>query len=89
MVLLVNYALKNQFKDYTPLFDAIKSCGEWWHFMDSTWIVNTTHSADFVAKHLNNFIDPNLDFVLVSRLSGESQGWLPKAAWDWLNSKQY
>jgi hypothetical protein len=89
MVLIVNYTLKNRLKDYSPLFDAIKNCGEWWHFMEATWIINTTHSPDAVARHLNNFIDSNLDFLLVCRLSSEHQGWLPKEAWDWLNSKQY
>jgi hypothetical protein len=89
MVLIINYALKNRSKDYTPLFNAIKGCGEWWHFLDSTWIVNTAHSAEIVGKFLNGFIDRDTDFLYVGQLKGTHQGWLPKDAWEWLNSKTY
>lgn len=89
MVLIINYALKNGLKDYTSLFEAIKACGEWWHFLDSTWIINTVHPADVIGKHLNKFIDTDSDYLFVGRLQRESQGWLPQEAWDWLNSKQY
>ncbi len=89
MVLIINYALNNGLKDYNPLFNAIKGCGEWWHFMESTWIVNTVYSADVVGKHLQKYIDTNTDHLLVMRLQRESQGWLPNEAWNWINSKQY
>ena len=88
MVLIINYALKNVFKDYTPFYKAIQQCGEWWHFLDSTWIVNTSYSADTVGKHLLQFIDQEKDFVIVARLQKDYQGWLPNEAWDWLNKKQ-
>jgi hypothetical protein len=80
MVLIINYALKNGSKDYTPLFEAIKACGEWWHFMDSTWIISTQHSAEVIGKHLDDFIDTTTDYLLVARLQREHQGWLPNDA---------
>jgi hypothetical protein len=89
MVLLINYALQNQFKDYRPLFEAIKNCGPWWHFMDTTWIVNTVRTPDTVSRHLQSFIDTDSDYLLVIRLQKNYQGWLPKDAWDWLNNKQF
>ena len=89
MVLIVTYALNNKAADYTPLFAAIKSnAGRWWHFMDSTWIVETQHTADQFAKLLYPHMFTT-DSLFVGRLQGEKQGWLPKEAWDWLNSKQY
>jgi hypothetical protein len=89
MILIVNFALKSELKDYTPFFEAIKACGEWWHFLDSTWIISTQHSTQTVAEHLTQFIDTTTDYLLVARLQREHQGWLPKAAWDWMNSKLY
>jgi hypothetical protein len=89
MVLIITYALNSKQKDYAPLFDAIKNnAGQWWHFMDSTWIVNTVYSANEFAQFLYPHI-VNTDHLLVARLQGEHQGWLPKEAWDWLSSKQY
>jgi hypothetical protein len=89
MVLIINYALKNKYKDYSPLYKAIQDCGAWWHFMDSTWIVYTAHSANTVSQHLQQFIDTNTDYLFVCRLQKEHQGWLPKEAWEWLNNKDY
>lgn len=89
MVLIVTYALNSVGHDYTPLFNTIKGkAGRWWHFMDSTWIVDTQYSADQFAKLLFPHMFQS-DSLLVARLQGEHQGWLPKEAWDWLTSKQY
>jgi hypothetical protein len=89
MVLIVTYALNNKAWDYTALFTAIKNNGgRWWHFMESTWIVDTHYTADQFAKLLYPHIFTT-DSLLVARLNGEHYGWLPKDAWDWLNSKQY
>jgi hypothetical protein len=76
-------------KDYTPFFNAIKgNCTEWWHFLDSTFIVATPQSAHDFAQALYPHIE-NTDHFIVSRLQPESQGWMPQAAWDWLNSKEF
>ena len=89
MVLIINYALRNPYKDYSPFFNAIKTnCVEWWHFLDSTFIVSTPKSAQEFAVLLYPFMEAT-DSVLVSRLHNDNQGWLPGAAWDWLNTKQY
>jgi hypothetical protein len=89
MVLIITFAHNSPAKDYTSFFEAIKSnANEWWHFMESTWIVTTHHSANEFARLLYPHI-LNTDYLLVARLSNEYQGWLPKDAWDWLNSKLY
>jgi hypothetical protein len=88
-VLLIAYALRNRFKDYSPFFQAIKANSiQWWHFIDSIFIVYTNHSADEYAHFLYPHIE-NTDSLLVTRLQHEEQGWLPKEAWDWLNEKQF
>lgn len=88
-VLLITYVLRNQFKDYTPLFEAIKSnSAKWWHYVDTAWIVQTSLTADQYAHKLYPFIE-NPDYLLVVRIMNEHQGWLPPKAWDWINSLIY
>ena len=88
-ILIINYELKTPFKDYAPFYAAIKSnATEWWHFMDNTWLVATSYSADQFAKLLYPHI-VNTDHLLVMKVQKEYQGWLPKEAWDWLNSKYF
>jgi hypothetical protein len=89
MVLIINYALRNRLKDYAPFFATIKgNCNQWWHFLESTFIVSTDSSADEFAKLLYPHIEAT-DALLVARLQKDHQGWLQKEAWDWLNDKNY
>ena len=89
MVLIVTYTLRNQYKDYSPFFNSIKSnCTEWWHFLDSTFIVSTPKSAAEFAQALFPYMEAT-DSVFVSRLQKDYNGWLPEAAWNWLNTKYF
>jgi len=89
VVLIVDYVLSKRFRDYHPLFEALKNnSSQSWHFSDSTWIVNTNLSANEYAERLLPYIETT-DSLLVVRITREHQGWLPKEAWDWLNDKQY
>lgn len=81
----INYDLKQPGRDYTGLFDAIKQSSKWWHYLDSTWIVQTTEGANEVYQRLRAHIDDN-DFLLVIEVRDNSQGWLPKDAWDWIHA---
>jgi len=88
-VLLVTYAQNTPGKDYTPLYDAIKkNCSEWWHYLDHVWIVNSSQTADQLARNLYPYMT-KLDSLLVVRITAEHQGWLPQDAWNWLNDKKY
>lgn len=89
MILIITFAHNNPQKDYTPFFQTIKSNSlQWWHFMESTWIVNTNSSADQLARSLFPHMETT-DYLLVARLQREYQGWLPNDAWDWLNKQTY
>jgi len=86
-ILLITYKTRNPTKDYGPLYEGIRNnCSKWWHYLDDVWIVETTDSADELAKKLYPLILRN-DHLLVVRLVKEYQGWLPKEAWDWLNER--
>lgn len=88
MVYLVTYDLKQPGQDYSNVHDAIKSCGAWWHHLESTWLVDSSLSADQISKRVLQHIDPN-DSLLVIGVTSEHAGWLTKKAWDWINSRVY
>jgi len=87
MIYAVNYDLRKPGRDYSGLSDAIKSCGAWWHYLGSTWLVDTGLDAAGIFARLKPHIDTN-DYVLVIRVARDRQGWLPKDAWDWINERQ-
>lgn len=86
---IVSYDLKVPGRDYTSLYDAIKSYGEWQHPLESTWILYTADSADQISSNLRSEgrMD-NSDLLFVCELKIENrQGWLDKNVWTWINSK--
>ena len=88
MIYAINYDLKKPGQDYTDLHEAIKSCGDWWHFLGSTWLVDTPLNAQDVWQRLAPLVDGN-DIVLVIGVTREYQGWLPQQAWDWINARSF
>ena len=68
---LIGYDLNKPEQDYKELLDAIKSFTNWWHCLDSTWIVKTDLTAVQIRDKLSPHIDKN-DELLVAKLSGEA-----------------
>lgn len=86
LVYAINYDLKRPGQNYTPLYEAIKSCGDWWHHLGSTWLVDTSLNAQGIWDRLAPHVDGN-DIVLVIGVTRNYQGWLPQEAWEWLHSR--
>jgi hypothetical protein len=86
MIYSINYDLKKPGRDYTDLYNAIKSCGVWWHHLGSTWLVDTSLNATQIWNKLKGAIDAN-DYVLVIGVTADNNGQLPKEAWDWINTR--
>ena len=85
MLYAINYDLKkDQGKDYNDLYEVIKSVGVWWHYLESTWIVETDKNSEEIWKIIEKIKDKE-DHFLIIKLENEKQGWLPKKAWEWLN----
>lgn len=83
---VITYDLKNEDKDYMPLYDAIKSLGKWEHPIASTWIVNTSMNAEEISRklHSDNIMSDN-DILFVCQLKiGDRNGWMGKSVWDWI-----
>lgn len=86
MIYAINYDLKRPGQNYETLYEAIKSCGTWGHFLGSTWLVDTSLNAKGIWDRLAPHVDKN-DYVLVIGVTRDYEGWLPKEAWEWLNSR--
>ena len=78
------YDLKSPLKNYGPFFEAIKKSQKWWHYLDKTWLVYTNETPEQMAEKLRPHINDN-DFFLVIEVRKNSNGWLPKDAWSWIN----
>jgi hypothetical protein len=80
----INYDLKAPGRNYNPLYDEIKRSSQWWHFLESTWLIATSETIDQISYRLRRHIDKN-DFLLVIEIRNNKQGQLPKEAWEWIN----
>jgi len=88
MIYSINYDLKRPGQNYNALHEAIKGCGAWWHYLGSTWLVDTSLNAKEIWDRLSPHVDKN-DNMLVVGITRDSSGWLPKAAWDWINLRAH
>ena len=84
-VFVISYDLKQPGRDYASLHEAIRAYGIWWHNLGSTWLIETTASAQQVANYLLPHIDRN-DRLLVVK-AGDDAAWtysFPQDARDWM-----
>lgn len=75
---LISYD-KNRGDDYSELYEAIESYGNYWHHLDSTWIIVTQSTAEVIRNKLMRYLDEN-DKLFVAKLTGE-------AAWGGFNER--
>jgi hypothetical protein len=87
MIYSINYDLKQPGRDYSGLYEAIKGCGVWWHYLDSTWLTDTALDAAAIWKRLAPYVDGN-DWLLVIGVNRDYEGWLPQEARDWINTRR-
>lgn len=86
MIFCVCYDLNKPGQDYSPLLEAIKTYGTWWHHLDSTWFIESSKNASEIRDHLKSYIDTN-DELLVFPVGEDWAGWgFDKKAYDWLNN---
>ncbi len=86
MIYAINYDLKQPGQNYNKLHETIKSCGAWWHHLDSTWLVDSDMTAQSIWNKLSRHTDKN-DHILIVGISRDYAGWLPQEAWDWIKSR--
>jgi hypothetical protein len=71
---------------YDNLIEKIQSLGDWWHHLESTWIVRCANSPREVRDQLKSHIG-NDDQLLVIEISGDTAEWagVNGAGSQWLN----
>lgn len=83
---LISYDLIAPGRDYSKLHEAIKNLGNWWHCLESTWIVNTSRTVSDIRDTLKNYVDDN-DRLLVVTLGTSWASWrLSQQCNDWLRN---
>ena len=80
----ISYDLNTPGQKYTDLYDELKLSPDWWHFLDSTWLVATSETAEQLAARLLRHLDKN-DRILIIKVTKPYQGWLSDDAWEWIN----
>lgn len=87
MIYSINYDLRKPGRDYSGLYTAIKSCGTHWHYLGSTWLVDTTLTAEGIWKKLSPHVDAD-DSMLIIGVTSDYSGWLAQEAWDWIYARK-
>jgi hypothetical protein len=59
---------------YDNLIEKIQSFGDWWHHLESTWIVRCAHSPREIRDQLKSHIGTD-DQLLVLKISGDRAEW--------------
>lgn len=83
MIAVICYDLRSPSKDYEPLFALIKKQGRWWHYLKSTWILETNKTLQQIIDEIEPLLSTT-DRVMAFEMSGEYYGILPQRAWKWI-----
>ena len=83
-VLLITYELKTVGRNYTPLYEALKVQGVWSHYLESTWLIQTTKSPQEVYTAIVGNITTS-DRLFIIPVVRPYFGYMPKEVWDWLD----
>ena len=85
MTYLIVFQGRTHKYDYSPLYDKIKSIGDYVQAMDSLWFIRTDMNLKDMVKELNVLITLD-DLLFVTELPNDTKkdGYLLKTAWDFL-----
>lgn len=73
---LIGYDLHpSRGETYESLYAAIKGFGNWWHHLDSTWIIKSDMSAAAIRDDLKAHLPYNDDQILVITVTGDAAAW--------------
>ena len=56
---------------------------DWWYYIDNTYLVACSLDINTLCNQIYSSI--NRHFLVVEIKPENTQGWLPKEAWDWIN----
>jgi hypothetical protein len=76
VIYLMSYDLRKPGRNYDGLYQALKSIGPWWHYLESTWLISTQENATQIYNRVVRSIDPD-DRLLIVDIGKDRYGWLP------------
>jgi len=88
MILLVSYDLKRRKEEYKDLYELFKSADGWWHYLESTWLIDTTQSPKEWSDRIKALLGDGDHFIVIEITGQKRQGWLPKKAWQWIRDSE-
>lgn len=75
MNILIGYDLNKPDQEYEELYGQIKALANgYWHHLDSTWIIVTTHTVKQVRDALKEHIGSS-DELFVVDITGQDAAW--------------
>jgi hypothetical protein len=90
MMYLVTFTL-NPPRPIPPKFlEALQGTNEWWHYLDTTWLLSTSESQDALGRRIIPPLTKD-DRILIVPIPPNVTltGWLAQEAWDWINQRRY
>ena len=89
MVFAIMYKIDTSIKDYSYLYEKIKSFGPWMHYFDSIWFVwlPDNKRPKELYDELIPFINGETDYLFITEVTSNYYGWLPQGAWEWIHGK--
>lgn len=86
-VYIISYDLKNaEWKDYSDVHKMIMSFGDTVQILESTFLVDTSLSAQVMSDRIKTVYQPEKHFIHLLVAGTDRQGVLKKANWDWIKS---
>lgn len=87
MLYFVSYTLRPP-RVNKELLNELMQFPDWWHYLDYTWLIATTETADELYNRLAEHLH-DTDFIVILEIRGDFtyQGWLPQGAWDWISQR--
>ena len=80
---LITYDLNKVGQNYEKVYEEIKKLGSWAHWLDSTWFVKSSLTADEIVGKLKKHFDSN-DTLFVVEMTSNYQGLLNENQWEFL-----
>lgn len=79
---LITYDI-NSNDNYNLLEKELKKYEKWWHYLERTWIIISEETPQEIWSRIENKINKKNNLLIIE-IRKESEGWLPRNAWDWI-----
>jgi hypothetical protein len=86
--ILISYDIHPSASDASErVVDTIRSLGEWWHHLESTWLVKTDHAPEQIRDMLQQHVCSE-DQLLIVDISRDAAAWfgVNDAGTQWLQA---